>query len=250
MYPDEALILAADDDHCTEGNPGRTAAAGAAKAVGGIVVVPMFPADRPDKATDFNDLHQMPNGGLDAVKVSFASAIESIAVGRTDPEPKQTVVKEVAATTEANDTTPNTVALSPDVVAIFNASPPPKTEQETGLISDKSQSIFPSFDERPCYRIFDDWENDSTVNHRPGVYWCGVKVNKKGDIEGVFNDWVCSPLHIDAVTFDGQSNNFGRMLRFKPTVGKWREWAMPMELLAGDGTQLRGELLAMGVVVT
>ena len=54
-------------------------------------------------------------------------------------------------------------------------------------------------------------------------------------------------MHIDAVTFDGQSNNFGRLLRFKPTVGKWREWAMPMELLAGDGTQLRAELLAMGV---
>jgi putative DNA primase/helicase len=49
------------------------------------------------------------------------------------------------------------------------------------------------------------------------------------------------------VTFDGQGNNFGRLLRFKPTVGKWREWAMPMELLAGDGSQLRGELLAMGV---
>ena len=54
-------------------------------------------------------------------------------------------------------------------------------------------------------------------------------------------------MHIDAVTFDGQSNNFGRLLRFKPTVGNWREWAMPMELLAGDDAQLRGELLAMGV---
>ena len=247
LYPDAALILAADDDHCTEGNPGRTAAAGAAKSVGGIVVVPMFPADRSDKATDFNDLHQMSNGGLDAVKVCFASAIESIAVGRTNPEPMQTVVKEVAATIDANNTTPNTDALSQQAIGNLNNSPLPKTEQETGQISDESQSIFPSFDERPCYRIFDDWENDSAVNHRPGVYWCGVKVNKKGEVEGVFNDWVCSPLHIDAVTFDGQSNNFGRMLRFKPTVGKWREWAMPMELLAGDGAQLRGELLAMGV---
>jgi putative DNA primase/helicase len=44
LYPDAALIVAADDDHQTEGNPGRTAAAGAAKAVGGVVVAPMFPA--------------------------------------------------------------------------------------------------------------------------------------------------------------------------------------------------------------
>ena len=79
LHPDAALIVAADDDHCTEGNPGRTAAAGAAKAVGGVVVVPMFPADRPDEATDFNDLHQLAGGGLNAVKVCFAGAIESIA---------------------------------------------------------------------------------------------------------------------------------------------------------------------------
>ena len=46
---------------------------------------------------------------------------------------------------------------------------------------------------------------------------------------------VCSPLHIDAVTFDGQDNNFGRLLRFKNTLGRWREWAMPMELLRGGG---------------
>ena len=77
LYPDAALIVAADDDHQTEGNPGRMEATGAAKAVGGIVVFPMFPADRPDKATDFNDLHQL--AGLNAVKVCFAHAIESIA---------------------------------------------------------------------------------------------------------------------------------------------------------------------------
>ncbi|MGB8884881.1 MAG: DUF927 domain-containing protein [Azonexus sp.] len=65
--------------------------------------------------------------------------------------------------------------------------------------------------------------------------------------ETLTEEWLCSPLHIDAITYDGQSNNFGRMLRFKNSLGRWREWAMPMELLAGDGSLLRGELLAMGV---
>ncbi|MEY4645630.1 MAG: hypothetical protein RLZZ596_2461 [Pseudomonadota bacterium] len=106
---------------------------------------------------------------------------------------------------------------------------------------------FPSTNGRPRYVVLDHWIKAVDGNHRPGVYYCGVKVKKNGEIEGEFNDWVCSPLHIDAVTFDGQSNNFGRLLRFKSTAGKWREWAMPMELLAGDGTQLRAELLAMGV---
>jgi putative DNA primase/helicase len=54
-YPGARIILCADDD-LTEGNPGVTAAGAAAKAVGGIVVVPQFPAPRDAKLTDFNDL--------------------------------------------------------------------------------------------------------------------------------------------------------------------------------------------------
>ena len=41
--------------------------------------------------------------------------------------------------------------------------------------------------------------------------------------------------------WNGQDNNFGRLLRFRNTVGRWREWAMPMELLRGSGDELRGE---------
>jgi putative DNA primase/helicase len=236
LYPDAALIVAADDDHLTEGNPGRTAAVGAAKAVGGIVVSPIFAAERPDKATDFNDLHQLAGGGLYAVKVCFDGAIGSLFGdegytadgGHIDPEPLQTLVK-VQAVTERTEVTDTKASTEDSEVPAGSANP------------------FPGLDGRPRYVVLDDWTKPSEGNHKPGVYYCGVKVNKKGEIEGEFNDWLCSPLHVDAVTFDGQSNNFGRLLRFKPTVGKWREWAMPMELLAGDGAQLRGELLAMGV---
>ena len=51
-------------------------------------------------------------------------------------------------------------------------------------------------------------------------------------------------MHVDAITFDGQEINFGRLLRFKNTLGRWREWAMPMDMLRGGGDDLRGELLA------
>ena len=68
-YPDLLLVLAADDDHQTPGNPGMAAARQAALAVGGLVVVPQFPAGRPDKATDFNDLAAM--AGLSAVRACF-----------------------------------------------------------------------------------------------------------------------------------------------------------------------------------
>ena len=247
LYPDAALIIAADDDHQTTGNPGRTAAAGATKAVGGVMVVPMFPADRPDKATDFNDLHQMAGGGLDAVKVCFAGAIESIAGcasdtgagGQIEPEPMQTMAtaQEVTEHTEATAATATTEGSETVTDNAANDDEPP----------DDSFSVFPDIDARPRYVVLDDWAKDSAGKHKPGVYYCYVKMSKKGEIEGVIDQWFCSPLHIEAITFDGQNNNFGRLLRFKPTVGKWREWAMPMELLAGDGAQLRGELLAMGV---
>lgn len=69
-YPHLQLLIAADDDHATEGNPGLTAAHAAALAVGGLLVVPQFPADRPRKATDFNDLFVLAGAG--AVRTCFA----------------------------------------------------------------------------------------------------------------------------------------------------------------------------------
>lgn len=50
------IIIAADDDRTTEGNPGRTAANAAAIAAGGLVTFPEWPADAPDTLSDFNDL--------------------------------------------------------------------------------------------------------------------------------------------------------------------------------------------------
>jgi putative DNA primase/helicase len=71
------IIMAADDDHLTDGNPGMTKARLAAQAVSGFLAVPTFPSDRPDKATDFNDLHQL--AGAHAVKSCIDCAIEYIA---------------------------------------------------------------------------------------------------------------------------------------------------------------------------
>ena len=53
-YPEATLIIAADNDRHTPGNPGVTKAAEAALAVGGRVAVPEFPEGA--EGTDFNDL--------------------------------------------------------------------------------------------------------------------------------------------------------------------------------------------------
>lgn len=75
--PEARLILCADDDHGTEGNPGLTKAREAAQAVGGLVAVPDFGPERPEKATDFNDLATL--RGPETVKecIEQARAVDS-----------------------------------------------------------------------------------------------------------------------------------------------------------------------------
>ncbi|WP_017772312.1 DUF927 domain-containing protein [Paraburkholderia kururiensis] len=56
LYPKARIVLCADDDYRTPGNPGVTKARAAAAAVDGFVAVPDFGEGRPAGATDFNDL--------------------------------------------------------------------------------------------------------------------------------------------------------------------------------------------------
>jgi P4 family phage/plasmid primase-like protien len=62
--PDAHLVIGADDDFQTDGNPGMTAAA----ATGLPVAIPLWAGDR-GRGTDFNDLHLAE--GLDAVRACF-----------------------------------------------------------------------------------------------------------------------------------------------------------------------------------
>lgn len=71
-YPQARLVVAADDDWRTDGNPGLSKAREAAQAVGAALAVPAFPPGRPDWATDFNDLHQL--AGLQAVRACIEAA--------------------------------------------------------------------------------------------------------------------------------------------------------------------------------
>src|SRR6266542_1672286 len=71
-YPDMRIVLCADDDYKTQGNPGIAKASEAAHAVSGELAVPDFGNDRPDGATDFNDLAA--HRGHEAVKRAIANA--------------------------------------------------------------------------------------------------------------------------------------------------------------------------------
>ncbi|MEB0112784.1 toprim domain-containing protein [Variovorax sp. RTB1] len=71
-FPCADLLIAADDDAATAGNPGRACAEQAALAVGGVVVLPQHQARDPARSCDFNDLAALP--GLGAVRACFAEA--------------------------------------------------------------------------------------------------------------------------------------------------------------------------------
>ncbi len=70
--PGAPIIVCADDDYRTPGNPGLAHARTAALAVGGLLARPDFGEDRPPEATDFNDLHQL--RGVSAVLTALAAA--------------------------------------------------------------------------------------------------------------------------------------------------------------------------------
>jgi putative DNA primase/helicase len=71
VWPQREIIVAADNDQFTDGNPGLTKATAAAKAIGAKLAVPPFDA-LVNKPTDFNDLAILQ--GLDAVGQQIGSA--------------------------------------------------------------------------------------------------------------------------------------------------------------------------------
>lgn len=102
---------------------------------------------------------------------------------------------------------------------------------------------------RPAFVVLDEFIEEGASKYRPGVWHFGIKQGRGDGPPTLTQRWICSPLHIDAVTHDPHKANFGRLLRFQTTLGEWVTWAMPMEMLRGDGADVRGVLLSMGVQI-
>lgn len=84
-YSEATLIICADNDQWTDGNPGLTRATEAAQAVDGLLAVPDFSGcDVKSGPTDFNDLHGLTD--KESVKKCIASAAK--VSGADDPEPR------------------------------------------------------------------------------------------------------------------------------------------------------------------
>lgn len=121
--PGLQILICADDDAETEGNPGITKANHAALAVGGKVVVPSFGEQRPAGATDFNDMTALL--GLEAVAEAIRGAITP---DRTDndgwPEPLPLTAK-VDPEPYPFDALPETLRAAVEEVRAFTKAPIP-----------------------------------------------------------------------------------------------------------------------------
>jgi len=78
-----------------------------------------------------------------------------------------------------------------------------------------------------------------------GVYFI-KRDDKSGEVKA---QWLCSRLTLVAATRDAKSNAWGRLLEWKDADGVRHQWAMPIDLLQGDGVEVRRELAQGGLAI-
>jgi putative DNA primase/helicase len=84
-FPELQIIVCADDDWRTDGNPGLTRAREAAQAVDGILAVPDFGDDRQDESTDFNDMARLWGVGSVSTLIQSYVALNTLRCGNENP---------------------------------------------------------------------------------------------------------------------------------------------------------------------
>ena len=62
--------------------------------------------------------------------------------------------------------------------------------------------------------------------------------------------FISSPVLVIAKTRDTHGNAWGRLLQWHDDEGRLHQWAMPMQLLQGDGSEVRRELADQGVTIS
>jgi uncharacterized protein (DUF927 family)/phage/plasmid primase-like uncharacterized protein len=204
-HPGLQVIVCADDDYLTVGNPGISKATEAALSTGALLAVPDFGADRPDKATDFNDLHQC--AGLDAVRRCIEAA-------RNPGEPG----KDLSQTDDGDEL--GGAVPSPD----DDATPTPAAAagQECKFGGGRFR-----LEKRGVFYIAKD--GNTGLEKMP--------------------QWICGGLAVVAATRNGNSVAWGRLLEWRDADGVRHQWAMPLDLLQGDGVDVRRELAQAGLAI-
>ncbi|MBC8508502.1 MAG: DUF3987 domain-containing protein, partial [Chloroflexi bacterium] len=122
--PDMPMIICADDDATIKGNPGIAKANLAAQAIGASIAAPEFGEQRPDDATDFNDMAA--HFGLEAVtrtiKIATRPSTKKDNSSWPDPQP---LTSKVDPEPYPLDALPDTIRAAVEEVQGFTQAPIP-----------------------------------------------------------------------------------------------------------------------------
>lgn len=210
--PYAAIVLAADDDRNTPGNPGLTKATAAAAAVQGMVCAPPLPADV--DGSDWNDL---------ALEVGAEAAAEALrqafVLAQGEPLGKLPARSAPAARAVAAS------APAPDDIKRASA--------KAAAPGERGDELVPRYELRP-----------------DGLYWCDVEFDGKGKPRALPPMFLCSPLTIEALTRDMQGRGWGRLVSFTDADKIHKTTIIPARLFGTSRSdELRGALLDAGLPI-
>ena len=234
LFPGAAFLVCGDDDVATAertgANPGRDAAAKVLRAMrsAGAVAGEVFPDAEGTGCKDFNDLAA--SAGLDAVGALIAAAVRTLGQVESPPSlPGETAGDESKATAglarkgrKSGAQAHETKSLKDDKgTAARNASKAPAG----GGGQDKPDPL-------------DPFELSSS-----GVFF----VARDADGSEKKPEWICARLEVTAKTRNDGAEAWGYLLEFTDPDGNPKAWAMPAQMLAGEGSEWAGYLRAMGL---
>ena len=179
--PDAEIIILADHDPKPDGtNPGLDAAEAAAAACGGSVAV--FGTD----STPCDCWDIWASGGKEAVSRALGAARKVGADG--------------TAKGDESTASPNSGVTGVTGVQPSNGAASDRTPDENDGVTGVTKPV--ADNERPAYRVFDEaWKADGKT-YPPGVWYFGIKPGKGEASPILWQQWICSPLHVEAVTYD------------------------------------------------
>ena len=231
--PQANIFIYADDDRLTEGNPGATKGRAAAIAASALLVLPAWPKGSPLNLTDFNDLASWlaTTRGyyMSKLSLNIDSEIDVREHREQREQPNNDVGFDCSQKAAPTGNTENTL---PMIIINPVDTPPPIL-------------LNPKID-RPCYSSYSDWFEINGKKLQPGLYWHGVHTSRKDETTDI-DQWISLPLTVSAITSSESGEDFGALLKFMDSNGKWHEWAMPMPMLRASGEELLGELLNQGL---
>lgn len=181
-YPHAEIIIAADNDQFTEGNPGIKYANVAAKSAGGFVIIPDFD-DLINNPTDFNDYAA--TNGIDAVAKKInnvredaeKSVIESLSSGDiANREMPEFIDSEFTITESSHITQPNIIDLETGEITTVDQESELPQREKIKLFSilgyDQDQFFaFPHSSRQLTVLTKSDLTENGLLSLAPLLYW-------------------------------------------------------------------------------